>query len=352
MALTLEVDGPRWRAHLRSTVDALPDIVAVAKGNGYGFGVGRLARRCEWLGIDTVAVGTYEDVPEVLSRFSGGVLVMAPWRPHMRTEMQAEGHPAQEYRRRVVHTLGRVSDLQQLAAEEPGARVVVEGLTSMCRHGMPAGDLVAAARACARLRLEGLALHLPMAGDRLAEARSWTAALESSKLDTRTVWVSHLSADDLAALRNERPRLRVRPRVGTGLWLGDRSALCVRSTVLDVHAVRRGQRVGYRQRPLSRAGHLLVMSGGTAHGIGLEAPTSASTTRQRAVALARGGLDAAGMALSPFTVAGSRRWFVEPPHMQVSMLLLPSAVPPPEIGDSAGVEVRFTTTTFDAVRIS
>jgi hypothetical protein len=95
-----------------------------------------------------------------------------------------------------------------------------------------------------------------------------------------------------------------------------------------------------------------VVSGGTAHGIGLEAPTSAVTPRQRAVAVARGGLDAAGMALSPFTVRGRRRWFVEPPHMQVSMLLLPAAVPPPEIGDSVAVEVRFTTTTFDAVRIS
>ena len=32
----------------------------------------------------------------------------------------------------------------------------------------------------------------------------------------------------------------IRPRVGTGLWLGDRGALTVTSTVLDVHEVERG----------------------------------------------------------------------------------------------------------------
>jgi alanine racemase len=344
MALTLEVDGPRWRAHLRATVDAHPDLVPVAKGNGYGFGTARLARRCEWLGVDTVAVGTYQDVAAVLSRCTSDVLVMTPWRPGVQTAEMPD--------RRIVHTVASVADCAELAREQPGARVVVEGVTSMWRHGMPRDDLAAAARACARLRLEGLALHLPMAGDRLGEARSWMGALEESRLDTRTVLVSHLDDLELARVREERPRLRVRPRIGTRLWLGDRYALSVRSTVLDVHALPRGQRVGYRQRRFARAGHLLVVSGGTAHGIGLEAPTSAVTARQRAVAVARGSLEAAGMALSPFTVAGKQRWFVEPPHMQVSMLALPYPAPPPSIGDTVAAEVRFTTTSFDDVSIS
>lgn len=340
MGLDLVVDGDRWRTHLRKVADTHPDLVPVAKGNGYGFGVGRLARRCAWLGVDTVAVGAYEEVPDVLSRFDGDVLVMAPWRPW-----------AQTYDRRVVHTVGRVGDLTELATHHAGTRVVVEGLTSMCRHGLAPDDLAAAARACARLRLEGFALHLPMVGDRYAEAESQVAALQASRLDTSTVWVSHLSNTELAGLRERRTGVRVRPRVGTALWLGDRGALSVRSTVLDVHLLRRGQRVGYRQRPVPAACHLLVVAGGTSHGIGLQAPTAASTLRQRAVALATGGLEAAGLALSPFTVAGRRRWFVEPPHMQVSMLLLPSAVTPPAIGDTVGVDVRFTTTAFDAVTI-
>jgi hypothetical protein len=340
MGLDLHVDGERWRAHLRGLADTDPDLVPVVKGNGYGFGVGRLARRCAWLGVDTVAVGTYEEVPDVLSRFAGDVLVMAPWRPWVDT-----------HDRRVVHTVGRIGDLAEMATRHPGSRVVVEGLTSMCRHGMGRDDLAAAARACARLRLEGFTLHLPMAGDRFTEAASWVAALQASRFDTRTVWVSHLSERELTRLRAQRPGVRVRPRVGTALWLGDRAALWVRATVLDVHPLRRGQLVGYRQRAVPVAGHLLVVAGGTSHGIALEAPTPASTMRQRAVSLAKGGLAATGLALSPFTVGGRRRWFAEPPHMQVSLLLLPRAVEPPVVGDTVGVDVRFTTTAFDVVTI-
>jgi hypothetical protein len=137
--------------------------------------------------------------------------------------------------------------------------------------------------------------------------------------------------------------------MGTALWLGDRGAFSVRATVLDVHSVRRGERVGYRQRRVAGDGHILVVSGGTAHGVGLEAPTAAATVRQRAISLAKGGLDAAGMALSPFTIEGKQRWFAEPPHMQASMLFLPSSVPPPAVGDEVGVDVRMTTTDFDKV---
>ena len=68
MSLVLSVDGDRWRRHLVETATALPGIVPVAKGNGYGFGIGRLARRCTWLDeqaattgspIDMMALGTY-----------------------------------------------------------------------------------------------------------------------------------------------------------------------------------------------------------------------------------------------------------------------------------------------------
>ncbi len=81
MSLTLTVDGPRWRGHLRSVADAEPWLVPVAKGNGYGLTLGRLARKAEWLGVDTLAVGTYDELPEVATRYSGDLLVMTPWRP-------------------------------------------------------------------------------------------------------------------------------------------------------------------------------------------------------------------------------------------------------------------------------
>jgi hypothetical protein len=125
--------------------------------------------------------------------------------------------------------------------------------------------------------------------------------------------------------------------------------LAARATVLDVHPVQLGDRVGYRQRRILRTGSVLVVSGGTAHGIGLEAPVAATSSRQRAVSLARGGLDAAGRALSPFVVGGRQRWFVEPPHMQVSMLFLPAGATTPAVGDEVDVRVRHTITTFDRV---
>ena len=81
MSLTLTVDGDRWRAHLRSVAGSQPGLVPVAKGNGYGFGLARLARKAGWLGVDTLAVGTYDELPEVASRYDGDLLVLTPWRP-------------------------------------------------------------------------------------------------------------------------------------------------------------------------------------------------------------------------------------------------------------------------------
>ena len=81
MSLTLTVDGDRWRAHLRAVAEANPGLVPVAKGNGYGFGLGRLARKAQWLGVDTLAVGTYDELPEVASRFDGDLLVLTPGGP-------------------------------------------------------------------------------------------------------------------------------------------------------------------------------------------------------------------------------------------------------------------------------
>jgi hypothetical protein len=345
MSLSLYVDGDRWRSHLRAVTDAHPGIVPVAKGSGYGFGVGRLARRAEWLGADLMAVGTYDEAPEALKRFPGDVLVLSPWRPFVRAPQDP----------RLVHTVGRVEDLKALAAGSDRGmrpRVLLEGLTSMCRHGFAADRL--AGIDMAGVAVEGLALHLPIpaGGDsrHVAETERWLSTAKPLGLDR--LYVSHLTDAELAEVRGHHPEMTLRPRIGTALWLGDRGALAPRATVLDVHQVSAGARVGYRQRRIPRGGHVLVVAGGTAHGVGLEAPTAATTVRSRAVAAARGGLDAAGIALSPFRVAGRQRWFVEPPHMQVSMVFVPAGVAVPAVGDEVPLDVRFTTTHFDRVVIS
>jgi alanine racemase len=247
----------------------------VAKGNGYGFGIDRLAHVADELGVDTVAVGTYAEVDSVLPHFPGSVLVLSPWRPF---EARAS------YSDRLVHTVGRA-------------------------------DVVA------------------------------------SGLESRRVYVSHLTDDELATLREGYADFEIRPRIGTRLWLGDRAALTVRATVLDVHEVQRGDVFGYRGRSAPAHGHIVVVSGGTAHGVGLEAPTGGATIRDRAARLAKGGLDAAGFVRSPFTIGGKQRLFAEPPHMQASMLFLPGGAPPPAVGDEVDVRVRFTTTSADRIEL-
>ena len=350
--LTLHVDEARWRRHLEQVRDADPSVVPVAKGNGYGFGLPRLAEVADQLGVDTLAVGTYAEVPVVERHFSGSLLVLSPWRPF---ETRATYDP------RLIHTVGRLSDVDDLVARasepdggHPGhgrPRVALELLTSMRRHGFTPRDLRAAAGVDGltdRLQVEGFALHLPMDhGSHLGEVERLLTEIVASGIDARTVWISHLSAPDMARLRSSYGDFDLRPRTGTALWLGDRSALTVTSSVLDVHPVERGDVFGYRGRSAPRNGHLLVVSGGTAHGIGLEAPTGGATLRDRAARVAKGGLDAAGFVRSPFTVTGKQRLFAEPPHMQASMLFLPAGAVVPAIGDEVGVQVRFTATSFD-----
>jgi hypothetical protein len=166
------------------------------------------------------------------------------------------------------------------------------------------------------------------------------------------VWVSHLSADELSRLQAAYSDFVFRPRIGTELWLGDRDALRVTSMVQDVHEVERGEAFGYRARSAPKAGHLLVVSGGTAHGIGLESPTGDLTLKSRASTIARGGLDAVGFVRSPFIIDGKQRLFAEPPHMQASMLFLPRGPRVPVVGERIDVRVRYTTTRFDRVVMS
>ncbi len=363
MSLTLTVDGERWRSHLLATVTRTPAIVPVAKGNGYGLTVGRLARRAQWLAehadqtgaqIDLLAVGTYDEIGQAASRCDGDLLVLTPWRP-----FGAATRLDERTAHRVVHTVSRSEDLTALREHDPGARFVLEQLTSMRRHGMSRRDLAATAEALRkgsgseRSGLRGVAMHLPLnTTSHLGEVSRLINDIVASGLPTRTVFVSHLTHDEMLRLATSYPDFTVRPRIGTDLWLGDRGALTVGATVLDTHDVERGDVFGYRGRTVPKSGHIVVVSGGTAHGIGLEAPTGDQSLKARAATLARGGLDAVGFVRSPFTIDGKQRLFAEPPHMQASMLFLPSGARVPRVGEEIGVRVRFTATDFDHVVIT
>ena len=196
MTFSLHVDAARWRSHLAGFVEATPGIVPVVKGNGYGLGRDLLAAESSTLGCPTLAVGTYAEVPDALAAFGGDVMVLSPWRPFL---------PDVIYDARVVHTVGRVADVEALAARGEETRVVVEGETSMARHGFDRHELAAVAAALGDLRVEGFAVHLPMAGSNLIEAESWAAALEASQIETDTFYVSHLTGPELAELSRATP---------------------------------------------------------------------------------------------------------------------------------------------------
>ncbi|MGQ0844110.1 MAG: alanine racemase [Sporichthyaceae bacterium] len=341
--LRLHIDRARFTAGLKGVHDSYPGLVPVAKGNGYGLGVARCAGYAAGLGVDSFAVGTTPELALLGEVPFSRVLVLTP---HL------AGDPAPTVPAalgdRVVHTAASL----EAVADLTGRRIVVECRTSLRRHGLGAGDLAALPEALAGVRFEGFALHLPMdvpPGASRDEVAAWVDRLGAAGLDTATLWVSHLSSDDLADLARRYPATSFRPRIGTKLWLGDRGALRGKARVLDVEQIGAGERYGYRQRKARRAGRLLVVAGGTAHGIGLAAPKAVGDAKGRAKIGAEAGLGMVNRALSPFSWGGKQRWFAEPPHMQVSLLWLPGDVTPPRVGDWCDVETRLTTTAFDAV---
>lgn len=337
MSFVLHVDAERWRSSHATASARYPGIVPVIKGNGYGFGAHLLCREAQSMGVSTIAIGTYVEAPEALAGFPDDVLIMEPYRASIHRDLPDLAN------RRLVHTVTSRTDLDSLRGVEPAARVVVEGLTSMNRFGDPVtslSELVTAAEA------EAVTLHLPLGTGHLDEIARFVDAVPA----VQRWFVSHVSPDELSALRSRYPDHDFRPRIGTDLWLAEPASYEVKAHVLDVRAVDKGDRAGYRQRPLP-AGHLVVVSGGTSHGVAMESPASAATPRSRAIAVAEGVLEAAHKVRSPFTVSGATPRFAEPPHMQCSLLVLPPGLNPPAVGDTVPVRMRLTTTYPDAVEL-
>jgi hypothetical protein len=338
MALTLYVDTARWRAHQQSVVKQFPGIVPVCKGNGYGFGHERLAEEVGRIRTDLLAVGTTYEAAQMKDFFSGDLLVLTPFR---------RGEEPVPLPDRVVRSVSSVEGVHGLV----GARVVIEVMSSMRRHGVSERDLPLLHSAIEDVRLEGFAIHLPLdrtdGSDAVEEVIAWMDRLRAARLPLHTMFVSHLQADELARLQQQFPQTRFRVRMGTRLWLGDHDATEYRGTVLDVTTVIKGDRFGYRQQRAASDGFLVVVAGGTSHGVGLEAPKAMHGVMPRAKGVARAGLATVNRNLSPFVWAGKQRWFAEPPHMQVSILFVPADAPEPKVGEELVAHLRHTTTQYD-----
>jgi hypothetical protein len=383
MAFVVTVDGQRWRDHQDAVATSVlraanAPLVPVIKGNGYGLGQSLLTTEAVRLGADTIAVGTVFEVEEVARQGNHDIVVLEPYDPRDSIASDAWWGVGQAlHAGRVIRTVASREALIALAEGEGSVRVVIEAQTSLHRFGMDEAELldvlgdnrVREALERGRILIEGLTLHLPITqpadeiephGVNLGSAKArevmrwagmWQAETEvwsGHNAPECRVWVSHLDDTELATVAASAPDVVIRSRIGTRLWL-DRSCLKASGTVLAVHPLANGTHVGYRQRTGPKDGTLIVVSGGTSHGIGLTAPTPAASVRQRVVTAGTGALDAAGRALSPFRWDGKQRWFAEPPHQHVSMIWLPAGVVVPAVGDRLDADVRYTTSRFDAV---
>ncbi len=397
MSFVITIDTPRWRAHQDSVRDAIAvsgaTLVPVAKGNGYGVGNQRLAAEATRLGTGAIAIGTVHEARAVLAAPGGlDVLILEPFSLRGRVTSEAwldlSARPGAQ---RVIHTVASpeaASDVCAMSSPAAPRRVVLEGLTSMRRFGMTEDEVAAAIVTLAphiasgAIMLEGLALHLPIAtpeepriasmamlttqgsspapvvvgSARVHEVVAWALlwprllANLARVADAGSLWLSHLTDREAGQVRAAVPDLPLRLRVGTRLWLGDRAALQAHGSVLAVHRTPQGQAAGYHQRRGPREGAIVVVSGGTSHGVALTAPRPARTSRQRAAAAGTGALEAAGRFRSPFRLpSGGHAWFLEPPHMHVSMLRVPKGTVPPPVGEELDCDIRFTTVTPDAI---
>lgn len=375
MTFTLHVDAPRWRKHTHSLVDDYvksgASITPVIKGNGYGFGRSVLCNEATRLELKRVCVGTVFEAEEALAKFAGDVIVMEPFSASNSRAVDAWTNLLRHHGSRLIAILASndITAMSQAGVK----RTYVEGLTSMKRFGLTPMDIVQALSSTSHsITIEGLWLHLPIVEPNTdhsaiyatsprpttnklsGHARevlgwiSWYRDIASQHNVPMHVSVSHLGIKDAQVIASAEPAVDLDVRVGTSLWLGEPKALRVTGTVLAVHEAGLGhEHIGYSQTDSHGHKKVIVVSGGTSHGVALAAPANVTSARKRGIAIAEGVMEAMGKVKSPFAYKGNKLTFAEPPHMHASMLWCEddSIV----VGDEIECTIRNTTASFDAI---
>jgi alanine racemase len=321
MTLALTVDQSAWHAHLEAFTDGLADrLIAVVKGNGYGFGRDALLEVATRLGIGKVAVGTIYELPPDGSADRLDVTVLTPTLDPLVGSLPSS----------VTLTVGSPAHVAHLVECGFRGRIVVKLASSMRRYGYTPDEFSDAMTAdgawpTTALEIVGWSIHPPLAGDDVShrgEVARWLANLDPAI----PVQVSHLSRAAFEELCTAAPDHRFELRSGTALWHGDKSMFRLSATVLDVRPISMGSTAGYRQAPIDGDGALVIIGAGSAHGI---------------AALADGR--------SPFHYERTRLALIEPPHMHTSMTFVPDGNPTPRVGETVDVQRPLTQTQVDRV---
>jgi alanine racemase len=377
MTFMLKVDAAKFRGHLVSVMNSYAtagaELIPVIKGNGYGFGRNILAGEAARLGCNRIAVGTVWELGQTLTDFAGEVLVLEPFNSNDESAVAQWRSHLEHNANRVIVT---VSNQDLSSVRTAGAKnIYLEGKTSLSRFGILPFDMQSLAN-FNDLKVLGLSLHLPIVqpnikvgptteissafngaglSQSMTETWNWIVLYEelSNKFSLpKHVSLSHVSDKQVQALKKMMQsynfNLDIEVRIGTKLWLGEPSALQACGTVLQIHEMTHRQTVGYQQTASGNNKRLIVVSGGTAHGVAMAAPSNASSLRKKGVAIAEGFSQAIGKVRSPFSFNGKSLDFVEPPHMQVSMLWSNDMAI--SVGDSLNCNVRSTTTNFDCIQ--
>lgn len=376
MTFSLKVDATKFRSHLVSVMNSYAtagaELVPVIKGNGYGFGRDVLADEASRLGCNRIAIGTVWELGQSLADFAGEILVLEPFN-------SSDESAVNQWRQHLEHNSDRiivtVSNLDLAAVRSAGAKnVYLEGKTSLSRFGMLHFDMQSIAN-INDLKVLGLSLHLPIVqpaikvdatteissafnganlSQSMTDAWNWIVLYEelSTKFSLpKCISLSHVSDKQVQSFKKMMQSynfdLDIEVRIGTKLWLGEPSALQACGTVLQIHDMTHRQTVGYQQIDSGNNKRLIVVSGGTAHGVAMAAPSNASSLRKRGIAIAEGVSQAIGKVRSPFSYNGQNLDFVEPPHMHVSMLWSNDMTI--SVGDTLDCNVRNTTSSFDCV---
>lgn len=338
MTIHLEVNKEKFRAHQKNVKSTFQNLVPVLKGNGFGFGLNNLVNEVKLLNIKTIAVGTVFEASQIKDLYPHEILVLEPY------------SQADELAKKVFDNLDNrfVRTISSLASGFSfSSPFVVEGITSTSRFGIKKNEILKIDLASKNLR--GLALHLPINKSdeaKLEEIVDWLNHWQTISKN-KNIWLSHISKDLLSKLKKQKPDFNYHLRIGTQLWLGDKSFLSAKAKVLAV--VENVSIAGYGQKKLASNKKIIVVAGGTANGIGLNSDLTTTSFFDRLKVAALGLMASFGKLKSPFLFKGKKIYFFEPAHMNVSLLKV-SASEKIQVGDLLDLQVRYTTTNFDLIK--